>query len=193
MVKARARRFAVAGLIALIVGVVGGWALSRSSDDVDAKLTNPGVVQDPTIGTNADTRGETFRFARARSVATGEISTPALDGRPTVINFWYSTCPPCREEMPVLAAAARKHSGSVTFIGINPNDTVESATAFLGRFGITYANWLDERGDQLAAARVGTMPTTFFLDPDGRIVSMHAGGISADELEAGIAELGVTG
>ncbi|MEY4392434.1 MAG: hypothetical protein RLZZ544_1143, partial [Actinomycetota bacterium] len=48
MERTRSRRAAATVLIALIVGVVGGWALSRSSDDVDAKLTNPGVVQDPT-------------------------------------------------------------------------------------------------------------------------------------------------
>ena len=57
MDRIRSRRAAATVLIALIVGVVGGWALSRSSDDVDAKLTNPGVVQDPTISTNVDTSG----------------------------------------------------------------------------------------------------------------------------------------
>lgn len=189
----RERKFAATVLIALIVGVVGGWALSRSSDGVDANLTNPGVVQDPTIGTNANSQGEVFPFTELKDIATGKASTPTLDGKPTVVNFWFSTCPPCREEMPVLAAAAEKYADKVTFIGIDPNDTVESATAFLTKNGITYRNWLDEMGDQLSAAKVGSMPTTFFLDRTGRIISMHAGGITADELAAQIAKLGVTG
>lgn len=189
----RERRFAATVLIALIVGVVGGWALSRSSDDVDAKLTNPGVVQDPTIGTNANTQGEVFPFVTLKDIATGTSSTPTLDGNPTVVNFWFSTCPPCREEMPVLAAASKKYEGKVTFVGIDPNDTVESAAAFLEKNGISYRNWLDEMGDQLSAAKVGSMPTTFFLDKSGRIMSMHAGGITAEELDAQIQKLGVAG
>lgn len=193
MERNRARRFAAAGLIALTVGAVGGWALSRSSDGVDANLTTPGVVQDPTIGTNADTQGQVFSFVRMTEIATGEESTPTLDGLPTVVNFWFSTCPPCRNEMPVLAAAAKKYEGKVTFIGIDPNDTVESASSFLADNGVTYRNWLDTMGDQLAEAKVGSMPTTFFLDRSGRIVDIHAGEISAADLEKQIAGLGVTG
>ena len=189
----RERRIAATFLFALIVGVVGGWALSRSSDDVDANLTTPGTVQDPTIGTNADTKGQVFPFVELKEVTTGKSSIPALGGRPAVVNFWFSTCPPCREEMPVLAAAAKAYEGTVTFIGIDPNDTVESAAAFLEKNGITYRNWLDEMGDQLSAAKVGSMPTTFFLDGSGRIVSMHAGGITEEELRAQVAKLGVTG
>lgn len=189
----RERKFAATFLIALIVGVVGGWVLSRTSDGVDANLTDPGVVQDPTIGTNANTQGEIFPFVTLKDVSTQESSTPTLDGNPTVVNFWFSTCPPCREEMPVLAAASKKYEGKVTFIGIDPNDTVESASAFLQKNGITYRNWLDEMGDQLSAAKVGSMPTTFFLDKAGRIVSMHAGGISAEDLDMEIQKLGVTG
>ena len=193
MERNRARRFAAAGLIALTVGAVGGWALSRSSDGVDANLTTPGVVQDPTIGTNADTQGQVFPFVRMTEIATGEESTPTLDGLPTVVNFWFSTCPPCRNEMPVLAAAAKKYEGKVTFIGIDPNDTVESASSFLADNGVTYRNWLDTMGDQLAEAKVGSMPTTYFLDRSGRIVDIHAGEISAADLEKQIAGLGVTG
>ena len=40
MERTRSRRAAATVLIALIVGVVGGWALSRSSDDVDANRTD---------------------------------------------------------------------------------------------------------------------------------------------------------
>ena len=54
MERTRSRRAAATVLIALIVGVVGGWAMSRSSDDVDANLTDPGLVPGPGIGTNVD-------------------------------------------------------------------------------------------------------------------------------------------
>lgn len=192
MDRRRERKVAATFLFALIVGVVGGWVLSRSSDDVDANLTNPGVVQDPTIGTNVDSTGEVFEFVEMKKLSGGS-STPTLDGTPTVVNFWFSTCQPCRREMPVLAAAATKYEGKVRFIGIDPNDTEESASSFLDKYGITYDIWLDDMGDQVAAAKVGNMPTTFFLDKSGRVVSMHAGELTAADLDNAIAGLGVTG
>ena len=189
MERTRSRRAAATVLIALIVGVVGGWALSRSSDDVDAKLTDKdrGGVQDTTIGTNANTAGKTFGFAALTSLPDGGKTTPILGGRPTVVNFWFSTCEPCRREMPELAAAAARWAGKVDFVGINPNDTEESATAFLSKNGVTYQNYLDQSGDQLLLSKVGTMPTTFFLDSTGTIVTMHAGELTAQDIEDNIA------
>lgn len=187
----RARRFAVASLIALLFGVVGGWALSRSSDDVDANLTDPGVTQYPGIPVNTDISGETFGFVGLVDVATGEKVVPAAAGRPMVVNFWFSTCEPCRREMPVLAAGAAEWAGKVDFIGVNPNDTRESATGFMERNGVTYPNYLDDAGEQMAAAKVGTMPTTYFLDGTGRVVSMHAGELSESDLREAITALGV--
>ncbi|MFM7263755.1 MAG: TlpA family protein disulfide reductase [Acidimicrobiales bacterium] len=193
MALTRARRIAAAGAVALLFGVVGGWALSRSSDGVDAKLTNPGTVPYPTITTNQDLRGEVFGFAAVTDLVTGDRVTPAPTGRPMVVNFWFSTCEPCRREMPVLAAGAQEWSGRVDFLGINPNDNTESATAFLERYAVTYPNYLDDRGDQLATSRVGTMPTTFFLDAAGTVVSMHAGELTTDDLREAVAGLGVQG
>ncbi|MEY3587941.1 MAG: hypothetical protein RJA47_537 [Actinomycetota bacterium] len=187
MERIRSRRTAATVLIALIVGVVGGWALSRSSDDVDAKLTNPGVVQDPTISTNADTAGRAFGFAALTSLTDGNEVTPSVAGRPTVVNFWFSTCEPCRREMPALSAAAERWAGKVDFLGINPNDTVESATAFLTENQVTYPNYLDRTGEQLSLSKVGTMPTTYFLDARGTIVTMHAGELTEKDINDNIA------
>jgi len=191
MDRIRSRRAAGAVLIALIVGVVGGWALSRSSDDVDAKLTDPGLTQEPGIGTNVNTTGERFGFVRMVSVASGKRAMPDTRGLPAVVNFWFSTCQPCRREMPVLATAAEEFAGRVTFIGVSPNDTVETARAFLDKHGAAYPNFLDEPGYQAAAAKVGTMPTTYFLGGDGNVAAMHAGEITEAELRANLARAGV--
>jgi cytochrome c biogenesis protein CcmG/thiol:disulfide interchange protein DsbE len=105
------------------------------------------------------------------------------------VNFWFSTCEPCRREMPALSAAAGQWAGKVTFMGINPNDTVESATAFLDRFGVSYPNYLDRTGEQLSLSGVGTMPTTFFLDASGTVVTMHAGELTDKDIISGIARI----
>jgi thiol-disulfide isomerase/thioredoxin len=168
--------------IVLLVSVVGGWALSRSSDDVDANLTDPGVEQTPGIGTNANNTGKKFSFVPVTDVLSGAAVTITPTGKPMVVNFWFSTCEPCKREMPALTAAAEAYGASVNFVGINPNDTTESASAFLTKYGIKYANYLDD-GDQIAAVGVTTMPTTFFVNADGYIVKTRAGEITTEDID----------
>jgi thiol-disulfide isomerase/thioredoxin len=168
--------------IVLLVSVVGGWALSRPSDDVDANLTDPGVEQTPGIGTNANNTGKKFSFVPVTDVLSGAAVTVTPTGKPMVVNFWFSTCEPCKREMPALTAAAEAYGASVNFVGINPNDTTESASAFLTKYGIKYANYLDD-GDQLAAVGVTTMPTTFFINADGYIVKTRAGEITTEDID----------
>jgi thiol-disulfide isomerase/thioredoxin len=178
--------------IVLLVSVVGGWALSQSSDDVDANLTNPGVEQTPGIGTNANNTGKKFAFVPVTDVLSGAGVTITPLGKPMVVNFWFSTCEPCKREMPALTKAAETYGASVSFVGINPNDTTASASAFLTKYGIKYANYLDD-GDQLAKAGVTTMPTTFFIDASGYIVKTHAGELTFNDIEKTLVNnLGVT-
>ena len=178
--------------IVLLVSVVGGWALSRSSDDVDANLTTPGVEQTPGIGTNANNTGKKFSFIPVTDVLSGAAVTITPMGKPMVVNFWFSTCEPCKREMPALTAAAAAYGTRVNFIGINPNDTEESASAFIEKYGIKYANYLDD-GDQMSEAGVTTMPTTFFIDASGYIVKTHAGELTLEDIDNLLQnELGVT-
>lgn len=179
-------------LLVLLVSVVGGLILSRSSDDVDANLTNPGVVQTPGIGTNAPSSGKTFPFTEVIDLATGDATTLATNGTPMVINFWFSTCEPCKREMPALTNAAQLYAGAVNFAGINPNDTRTSASAFLEKYKVDFPNYLDD-GDQLAGAGVVNMPTTMFVNGEGKIVATHAGEITLADIEKKISEyFGIT-
>jgi len=98
-----------------------------------------------------------------------------------VVNFWFSTCEPCKREIPALNAAAKRFGAQVSFVGINPNDTIESAKTFLQKYGVEYPNYLDD-GEQLSAAGVATMPTTIFISTDGIVTSRHSGEISEKDI-----------
>lgn len=172
---------------ALVVAIVGGWLFSSASDDgVDANLTNPGVVQDPTIGTNAVANGEALPAINLPSVTTGDLTAIFPQGRPLVINFWFSTCEPCRREMPALQNISTELTGVVDVIGVNPNDSAEVAAKWATDMGVTFPLYTDRNADLLTEVGVGTMPTTLFISTDGIIVDTHAGEISAKELRAAL-------
>lgn len=193
---ARTRLFVGSVLVALLVSVIGGWLLSRSSsDDVDAKLTGDlaGGVQDPTIGTNVPVEGTPFPSVSLTEASSGNAVPIVVSGRPMVVNFWYSTCEPCRREMPVLARSSQDFSGKVDFVGINPLDSAKEALDFAARYNVTYPTYLDPDGILLSAAGVGTMPVTLFVDANGIIVEQYGGEINYDTLNSTIeARFGVS-
>ena len=192
----RKRLFIGSILVALSVSVVGGWLLSQSSssDDVDAKLTGDlaGGVQDPTIGTNVPVQGTPFPPISLAEATTGNMVPVVVSGQPTVVNFWYSTCEPCRREMPMLADASDDYGSLVSFVGVNPLDSATAAIEFAEKYGVTYPTLLDPDGDLLTAVGVGTMPVTLFVDANGVIVKQFAGEITYAELQQAIVnDLGI--
>ena len=111
------------------------------------------------------------------------VSLSQFRSRPVVVNFWASWCPPCREEMPALAEAARRLSGRVSFVGIDSNDQRDAAVAFAAQVGVSYPLAYDPHG--IVASRYGVfgLPTTYFLSAQGRIVGRQAGAMSQARLD----------
>ena len=172
-------------VVVLAVSVGGGWLWSSASEpNLDARLTTPGEVPYPTIATNSAVAGTSLPQASLLTLDNKTIDSNTLIGKPLILNFWYSTCEPCRREMPVLAASAATHSSTVRFVGINMNDSVETAKNFAEKYNVLYDIMFDPSGSFIGALGIGTAPMTLFVDARGIIVDQVAGEISADKLES---------
>jgi cytochrome oxidase Cu insertion factor (SCO1/SenC/PrrC family)/thiol-disulfide isomerase/thioredoxin len=121
-----------------------------------------------------------------RADQTLDQALGAVHGRPAVVNVWASWCPPCREELPLFAAAESRFAGRIAFLGADLEDDAGSARALLDRLEIEYPSYpadATEVGGLLAPVQ-GT-PVTFFLGPAGSVVDEHIGTYrSAAELDA---------
>ena len=92
---------------------------------------------------------------------------------PVVVNFWFPTCPPCREEMPAFEAAWQqvRHDG-VQFLGIfvpQGLDTEQDARDFVNELGLTYGFATDNSAIIARSYELEYFPTTYFIDKSGRI------------------------
>src|SRR5205814_8870641 len=70
------------------------------------------------------------------------VSLGALAGRPLVINFWATYCPPCKAEMPMLQRVMAAQS-SAQLVLVNEGDNRQTATDFLRALGVTSPSLLD--------------------------------------------------
>ena len=120
----------------------------------------------------------------------GNITLSSLRGKPVVINFWASWCPPCREEAPVLEEVWRRYADEgVSFIGVDIQDAEADARAYIEEFGITYPNGPDIGGKITIDYGVSGIPVTFFVNREGLIVSRWVGAINEGILVSRIEDL----
>lgn len=169
------RRVLVASLgVAAVISVLGGWALSRSDTDGvapedDITLGTPGVVQIPSIETNAVVAGTQLPDVELEDNDGNAVSTADLIGRPMVINYWYSTCAPCKKELPDFAAVHADLGDQVRFVGVNPYDTAEVNESFARDRGVQYELLRDPSDSYGSTIGVATAPFTLFVRADGSI------------------------
>ncbi|MRS04766.1 TlpA family protein disulfide reductase [bacterium] len=114
-------------------------------------------------------------------------------GKVVVVNFWASWCPPCREEMPALQAIAAQYADQdLVVLGINTTytDSREDALEFIDELGLTIPILFDETGEvtEKEYGVVG-LPVTFWIKPDGKIHSIHAGPMTLAEMTDQAAQL----
>ena len=122
------------------------------------------------------------------TLETGDGETIRLSdlrGSPVVVNVWTSWCPPCREEMPALQRVYRDYQDQgVVILGLNSTsqDTRDAALSFAAEQGLSFPILLDEGGEATRLYKVRALPTTFFIDAQGTIQEVIAGGPMSEAL-----------
>lgn len=158
------RRAGVLTLIFLAIIVIG-LAVGSMAGPTDSNSDNDPVVSGVLeVGSPAPDfevellDGSSFRLSE-------HLST---DGRPVILNFWASWCPPCRAEMPDFNEFAQAKPGIVV-VGVAIEDDEEAARDFVAELGISYVIGLDEAGAIGAQYPYLGLPATWVIGSDGTI------------------------
>ncbi|MCS7061956.1 MAG: redoxin domain-containing protein [Anaerolineae bacterium] len=113
--------------------------------------------------------------------AEAKLSLAALKGRPVIINLWATWCPPCRQEIPALHAAARRYAEQgVVVLGVNVREPVETVRTFASAMAMEFPILLDTDGAVADRYKLQGIPTTLFLDAAGIVRARHLGLLNED-------------
>jgi peroxiredoxin len=182
-ISPRERMFAAIGALVALALVATVWVITGRGSDAQSQAM-----------------GEVNRPAPAfslQTVAGDSVSLTAYRGKVVLVNFWGTWCEPCKREMPALQTANERYGDKgLVIIGVNLTDdeklqgvSEEGVRKFVAQYNLTYPIALDRDGSVTNAFRVFPLPTSFFIDAQGRIRYVHVGELTLDDVTARFTEL----
>ncbi|URN84091.1 TlpA family protein disulfide reductase [Acetobacterium wieringae] len=113
-----------------------------------------------------------------------------FSGKPVVLNFWASWCPPCKSEMPHFNTVYQDQKDAVIFLMIDQTDgqreTKEKGLQYVADQGFAFPVYFDTKLEASSAYGISSIPTTLFINPEGKIVTGYRGAIDEATLRSGI-------
>ena len=127
-----------------------------------------------------------------------KISLASYKGRPLVVDFWATWCGPCKIEIPWFEKLHDQYAGKgLEILGVSADDLDKDDAAklftekrdindFATHMKMNYPVLIDGQSVEDAWGGLDALPTTFFIDKNGKIVASTVGLASRDEIEADI-------
>ena len=129
-------------------------------------LENPQMAPDFTL---QDMDGATHKLSDYR-------------GKPVIVNFWATWCPPCREEMPSMERAWNKiKDQGIAMLAVNVGEEEDTIFTFTGDFPASFTILLDTSGKITEQWPIRGLPTTYVVSPEGKLVYRAIGGREWDD------------
>ena len=179
-------------LIAVIVVALGGIIFlgvrdihRYDSSSSSSSASGPATVSTDSSASAADDSVETIKFVKNPAPAPDftittidgkTIAAADLRGKVVLLNFWATWCPPCRAEIPDLIKLQTKYAGKLQIIGFS-DDTgpVQDVKNFVAEHRMNYPIAIADPKLEAKFGGVMGLPTSFVVDPQGRVVQKHIG------------------
>jgi len=122
----------------------------------------------------------------------GPISLSDYEGKPVMVNFWATWCPPCRAEMPLIQEFASENQESFVVLAVNVGEERSTIEGFVSNNELHDLIFLLDPENSVAALYgVPGFPTSLFVDQNGLLQAVHIGELNRDLMVQYLAKIGV--
>lgn len=147
----------------------------QNEEAKDETTTNPTVQEFDFTVTDADGTERTLS---------------SFAGKPIVVNFWASWCSVCKQEFPDFQSAYETYGSEVEFVMVNMTDgfreTESKAKSFIDENGYTFPIYYDLEQNAASVYGIRSLPTTYFIDAEGTIITYAQGMLTEESLQQGL-------
>jgi len=140
-------------------------------------------------------RGGSVKRGEFKGQPAPDFSLQSLEGKPVrladyrgkaiLLNFWATWCQPCKIEMPWFEELQKQYGPhGLQVVGIAMDDAgKEEIAKFVKQMGVSYPILIGTESVGDAYGGVQYLPSTFFIDRDGKVVNRVFGLVSRSEIE----------
>ncbi len=115
----------------------------------------------------------------------GAIPLTSLRGKPVIINFWATWCPPCTAELPNFVRLEREYGNRIAIVTVS-NEPTGVARAYFAKHGYDLPLLEDSKGNVFALYSIKPVPDTLVLDASGNVTFVSVGGLDWKELQTAV-------
>ncbi|SHG65346.1 Peroxiredoxin [Virgibacillus chiguensis] len=113
-----------------------------------------------------------------------------LEGKGVMLNFWGTWCKPCEEEMPYMQKLYPQYKEKgVEIVAVSLDSTELVVHRFVDEYDLTFPIPHDKDSQVRDLYKVGPIPSTVFIDPQGKIVEVVNGALSLERLDGYLQEI----
>jgi len=189
---ARALTLVFSTLLLLVVGAMVIWLLSsRSASPGGTGVRGAGAIDTSGLDIAPRTGSLAPDFELTDVHTNKPVKLSSLRGKPVFVNFWGTWCPPCRAEMPEMQKLYDKYRGQIEVVGISmgPRDDPTKVQLFVDVANYSWTFIHDPEYSVATTYQVQAVPSSFFIDKNGVIRSVHVGGMNGGQIEYNLQQI----
>ena len=173
-------------LLGLGIGIGAGlWVLFGINEDTrDSLFAFLSVEDNPVMGSPAPE----FELT---SLQDEPVRLSDFVGKGVMVNFWATWCTPCRLEMPMIGKYQRRYPDSLVVLAVNFQEPASDVHVFTNELDLDLVVLLDPDAAVSTLYKVQGLPTSYFIDPKGKIRAIHIGGLTEEQLDLYLQKIGV--
>lgn len=112
------------------------------------------------------------------------IRLSEFKGQGVMLNFWGTWCKPCEEEMPYMQELYPEYKEKgIEIIAVSLDSTELVVDRFIDKYDLTFPIPHDKTGEVRDLYKIGPIPSSIFINPDGKIQRVVNGALSLESLE----------